>query len=139
MYWKGGAANFSTFVADFVAGHPELIVYLNYTRDHNPNCKSTGGNGGEHEEHGAAAAAAAATAPPAQTADSGAVAPGTISIYDAKGVHRQCSEGPEQYMKDCVMPSDYFGYMLSAEPVYSHQLVGRVHQQPWQQQFRERS
>eukprot|EP01052_Picozoa_sp_SAG31_P019541 SAG31_NODE_1429_length_8390_cov_2.259076_6_plen_152_part_00 len=37
-------------------------------------------------------------------------------IYDKGGKHGQCSEGPRSYMTDCAMPSDYFTYILSAEP-----------------------
>mmetsp|Transcript_35012 Transcript_35012/g.91636 ORF Transcript_35012/g.91636 Transcript_35012/m.91636 type:complete len:260 (+) Transcript_35012:180-959(+) len=46
-----------------------------------------------------------------------AVAAGTAAIYDRAGVHPQCSEGPEEYMRACVLPSDYFAYLMSADPI----------------------
>ena len=41
---------------------------------------------------------------------------GMSVIYDRAGVHPQCSQGPKAYMADCVLPSDYFSYILSADP-----------------------
>lgn len=38
-------------------------------------------------------------------------------IYDATGRHPQCSQGTKSYMQDCVLPSDYYSYILSADPV----------------------
>ena len=38
-------------------------------------------------------------------------------IYDATGRHPQCSQGAKSYMQDCVLPSDYYSYILSADPV----------------------
>ena len=40
----------------------------------------------------------------------------TAIIYDKAGKHAECAEGPRAYMEDCVMPSDYYSYILSAEP-----------------------
>jgi hypothetical protein len=56
---------------------------------------------------------AASEFPPQQTATATAI------IYDAAGVHPQCSEGDYNYMAGCVLPSDYFSYILSAHPVLS--------------------
>ena len=39
-----------------------------------------------------------------------------LSVYDAARVHPQCSQGPAVYMKECVFPTDYFSYVLSADP-----------------------
>jgi hypothetical protein len=38
-------------------------------------------------------------------------------LYDTAGVHPQCSEGDAAYLQNCVLPSDYFFYLLSADPV----------------------
>ena len=35
------------------------------------------------------------------------------------GKHPQCSQGPLTYMNDCVIPTDYFSYLLAADPVTS--------------------
>ena len=45
-----------------------------------------------------------------------AAASDTAIIYDKTGKHGQCSEGRRSYMADCVMPSDYFSYLLSGQP-----------------------
>ena len=42
---------------------------------------------------------------------------GTAVVYDRAGVHPQCSEGPADFMAQCVLPSDPFAYYLSADPV----------------------
>lgn len=38
-------------------------------------------------------------------------------IYDAAGKHPQCSQGAKSYMLKCVLPSDFYSYVLSADPV----------------------
>ena len=38
-------------------------------------------------------------------------------IYDVTGRHPQCSQGKKAYMTDCVLPSDFYSYILSADPV----------------------
>ena len=46
-----------------------------------------------------------------------ATATSVLTYYDAAGKHPQCSQGPETYMKQCVLTTDYFAYMLSADPI----------------------
>ena len=57
---------------------------------------------------------AAASSAASRRAGDGAA--GMSVIYDRAGVHPQCSQGPKAYMADCVLPSDYFSYILSADP-----------------------
>ena len=39
LYWKGGAAAFGKFITPFIGKHPDLLTFLNATRDSNPACK----------------------------------------------------------------------------------------------------
>jgi hypothetical protein len=137
LYWKGGAAAFSSFYSGMYApGHPQNVLFLNRSRDSNPAChsmyhrgsglRSKGSGGGRGKDSGslhsttgsitaattAAVAAAASLRPAGQTQRDDAIA----VIYDAAGVHPQCTEGPLAYMRDCAFPSDFFMYTLSRTP-----------------------
>ena len=113
MYWKGGAAAFTTFITSFVGGHASLVPFLNNTRDKNPACKLPRTAA---QPHGTPPAAAKAPRAVDARSDS---AEDMVSLYDAKGAHRQCSYGPRAYIENCALPSDYFSYILSAAPTVS--------------------
>ena len=38
-------------------------------------------------------------------------------LYDASGAFGQCLEAPYLYLRDCVLPSDFFSFILPARPV----------------------
>ena len=109
LYWKGGPAAVAAFEKAFAPGHPEVQTFLGAAMAKNPACNAT-----------AAVAVAVAVADakrrPKATATPSAGAAGMITAYDHAGALPQCSEGPADYMTDCVQQCDFVAYLKSERP-----------------------
>jgi hypothetical protein len=118
QYWKGATsaeakASFGKWVTNSfnASGHPELMQFLNFTRDHNPACKIQGTPARIKE---------GATAKYMVHDD-------TPSAYiDACGGSDQCADGNYSYLVNCVKPSDYFAYMHSKCPIIVKQTCAKL-------------
>ena len=74
------------------------MQFLNFTRDHNPACKTSVDR-------------------PDSPPQLDSVADDTAgAYYDPCGHVGQCADGKYTYLEKCVKPSDYFGYMNSGCP-----------------------
>ena len=99
-YWRGGPPAWQAYLREFNPGHPDSEMYLNNTRDRNPACKLSG-----------------RTRSAAKRQVEHSSSRGVVAYHDATGTFAGCYEGEHARMRDCVMPSNYFAYMLSAAPV----------------------
>eukprot|EP01045_Picozoa_sp_COSAG04_P022828 COSAG04_NODE_2635_length_3827_cov_4.261534_4_plen_253_part_00 len=98
------------------ANHPELIAFLNHSRDINPACANAPPapplavpGAAEPPMEPPAALHLAAPDPPPTAA--------VMTLYDEAGALPQCAEAPTAYMMGCIRPSDYVAYLRSWRPV----------------------
>ena len=98
------------------ANHPELIAFLNHSRDINPACANAPPapplavpGAAEPPAESPAALHLAAPDPPPTAA--------VMTLYDEAGALPQCAEAPTAYMMGCIRPSDYVAYLRSWRPV----------------------
>eukprot|EP00935_MAST-01C_sp_MAST-1C-sp1_P002497 g2497.t1 len=105
-YWHGGDAVFGTYDAMLHKTHDplgDIGQYLAASRDYNPACSLPG-----------------PPAPKVLRRSSSLPMPdanATAVLYDSSGAFGQCLEAPYLYLRDCIVPSDFFTFFLSHEPV----------------------
>ena len=110
-YWRGGDPAFDAYDRALHAGHDplgDIGMFLAAARDHNPACTPTN----------TTTVITSDITKLVQTAPSHPHPQGedVAVFFDATASLGQCLEAPYLYLRDCVVPSDFFSFILASKP-----------------------